>query len=818
MTDKKIEEFPDLTNKLAAPTKKSLFERQKAEAEAKRARDDAETAAVYEDFIKSFDEGDDQSEPAAHYGARRSGLGSLGPSTAAPSGPGRRHFTTGLKKSGPGSLGPAAGIKREHDGSRADRGSRSDDRGLFAFDDAGSEHKDSSTAFKMLDDEDEKKEDISAVRAAPKPTLQLSLLPPATSVAYIRSILPANLVVEGVHIVNQAQSFSASERKSMAAIVTLGQDTPASDIDAAVSALQGKYVGFGYNLSLSRHVSSASLVPISSSNMASASQPFGAQAKQHDLGGSMNRAPPPGSYGGGFAPPSSYEPNTYNRGGAAYEVQIVPPSDIQELKLIHKTVESLLNHGPEFEVLLMTRPEVQQEEKWAWLWNPRSPGGVWYRWRLWQILSGTGIQSTGGYHVPSKSHPVFTTGASWKEPEKQLPFEFSTQLPELISDSDYDSSDEDDSEDDNPRKRRRQMMHAGIGPPPKDNLNIGSDEQTYLNPMQRAKLMHLLSRLPTTNARLRKGDVARVTVFAISHASKGAAEIVDMLVYNVLHPFSWSKTANPEMSSDATQDSGKAETTVTPDPKSAESDTTPSTLIALYLISDILSASSTSGVRHAWRYRSLFESSLTGSQIFLRLGCLEKELGWGRIRSEKWRRSITGLLGLWESWGIFMGDVHRKLVAEFEQPIKEAEEERKKAEEEETKKKAKSGWKAVEAGKEVETAMPKMTDEKQKDQGMPYPMKIKGTDPTIKADSSDASISQSKLEVAPLVEKPTPESTRSTPMQVDPKRSLLQGSREVQAGQGATQDDKSTQPVTSKKRRPLAADMFASDEEDEELL
>ncbi len=47
MTEQKdIKEFPDLSNKLSAPSKKSLFEKQKAEAEAKRIREAAETAAV----------------------------------------------------------------------------------------------------------------------------------------------------------------------------------------------------------------------------------------------------------------------------------------------------------------------------------------------------------------------------------------------------------------------------------------------------------------------------------------------------------------------------------------------------------------------------------------------------------------------------------------------------------------------------------------------------------------------------------------------------------------------------------------------------
>ncbi|KMP07838.1 hypothetical protein CIHG_02805 [Coccidioides immitis H538.4] len=78
-------------------------------------------------------------------------------------------------------------------------------------------------------------------------------------------------------------------------------------------------------------------------------------------------------------------------------------------------------------------------------------------------------------------------------------------------------------------------------------------------------------------------------------------------------------------------------------------DKSPAKLVGLYIISDILSSSSTSGVRHAWRYRQLFETALKNHKVFEHLGRLEKELGWGRLKVEKWRRSIGNLLGLWES-------------------------------------------------------------------------------------------------------------------------------------------------------------------------
>jgi hypothetical protein len=57
MADKDdLADFPDVSKKIAAPSKKSVFERQRAEAEAKRVRDEKEAAAIYDDFVKSFDD------------------------------------------------------------------------------------------------------------------------------------------------------------------------------------------------------------------------------------------------------------------------------------------------------------------------------------------------------------------------------------------------------------------------------------------------------------------------------------------------------------------------------------------------------------------------------------------------------------------------------------------------------------------------------------------------------------------------------------------------------------------------------------------
>jgi U2-associated protein SR140 len=181
MSDRKIAEFPDVENKLQAPTKKSQFERQKAEAEAKRLREEAETKAVYEDFIKSFDDEEDEPSPTTGFGRddggnkfggfsgapgrRQFGSGQgLGPPTGPSSGRGfgggfggapdrDRDRDRGRFGNGPGSLGPPPPslAKRTYEGFQ--QRDRREDRGLLAFDDYELEERAPKRALNHDDDE-----------------------------------------------------------------------------------------------------------------------------------------------------------------------------------------------------------------------------------------------------------------------------------------------------------------------------------------------------------------------------------------------------------------------------------------------------------------------------------------------------------------------------------------------------------------------------------------------------------------------------------------------------------------------------------------
>ncbi|KAK0742527.1 hypothetical protein B0T21DRAFT_132318 [Apiosordaria backusii] len=666
MSDNNIDEFPDVQAKLKQPKEKSAFERAKAESEAKRLREEAETAAALADFEKEFGGGEEEEnfprtshQPSSRFGSGPPTRPAFNNQGTFGGGAGKRHF--GLPsgpslKSGPGSLGPppsSYGKKRTFDGFQQDRDrerGRHSDKSGYEDRDAGSLT--ISRAFEANDDEGE----TAAVsgraeeKAASRPTLRLSNLPPGRSPAFIKSLIPPNLTVEDVKIVPPAGPTGAdrsTERKSISAIITLSKETPAAEIDAAVSALQNRYLGFGFFLSLHRHLSSAAIASGLTALQPSAavvSHPFGAKKVEES---SRPHGPHSMSSHRGYAPPAHYGPpmgGPVSRSGILH-VPVTPPRDIKQLRMIHKVIESVLEHGPQLEALLMSRPDVQHDEKWAWIWDARSEGGIWYRWRLWEIV--TGMQSA----EKVKYWPLFEGSHAWKAPEQPLAYEYVTGVDEFVSEPEYDSSEDEDFDDE------RQGEH-------------NEQEDTFLNPIEKSKLSHLLSRLPTTLSKTRKGDIARIATFAITHASRGADEIAEMIVSNVEQPFAYT-SANPDYKRGGKEkDEGSRDASPAPDDKlpSGGIDTSTASLLGLYVVSDILSSSSTSGIRHAWRYRQLFENALRAHKTFEKLGMMVDKLGWGRFRADKWKRSVELVLSLWEGWCVFPVETHEYFVNSFNNP------------------------------------------------------------------------------------------------------------------------------------------------------
>ncbi|EKG20256.1 SWAP/Surp [Macrophomina phaseolina MS6] len=795
-----VKEFFDISDKLSAPAKKSLRERQKEEAEAKRKREEEEAKAALKDFQRSLGvEEDDDGERPHDSGTSRIGTA--------------RHFVPRGPRgnSGPGSLGPpppSLSRKRGFDGSHKDQG-------LLAYSNSGP--LDAATAFRDSDDEDERAANLkNAEKAVPKPTMRLSSLPPSITAAQIRNMIPSTLTVEAVNISSNIDARSG-DRKSTSAIVTLAHSTPAKDIDAVVNTLEKRYLGFGFHLSISRHLSSSSLdTPAPGlAGATPASLPFGAKSIPGAAGQSMSRAPPPPSLRGIQQFPQSYGSSQaqFGRYSLPTQITVKPPSDIKQLKLINKTIETLLNNGPEFEALLMSRPEVQRDQKWEWLWNARSPAGVWYRWKLWQTITGEETDPTTRSRFKVLEQKLFYDSAPWIAPDQPLPFEFITRFEEFVSDPEYDSSDEEASDDDAPR--RQQHVSGG---PPEANFDTDDALKSYLNPLKKSKLTHLLARLPTSTARLRRGDVARVSAFAISHADKGADEIVNMLVTNIFKPFALS-SANPDrqkQEDEAEQDENGEKKAEREDPSSAK-------LIGIYVISDIFASCGTSGVRQAWRYREWFEAAFRKRHLFEHLGRLEKDLQWGRLRAEKWKRSINNILSVWDTGNVFSPSAHAHFVEVFNNPpLTEAERRAaEKADQEAARAAAKSKWKTVEVKAEA-----KREESKVSSPGSGAASKNDDVDGELMAEDVDGEpMGNGDIDGEPMDEDVDGEPMEDVkggeagddldgePMEEEKAsgkcdytmRSEPEGSSEA-AGQ--------TEAAKARRRRPKAEDMFA-DSEDE---
>ena len=681
MEKEDLEEFPDVTQKLAAPKKISAFEKERQAAQAKQQRAEAENAAALREFENAFDvddDGDDFRQPLM--GGRGPQIGPRGGGFArGPAEQSRRYG--GPPRSGPGSLGPGPGAppsmkrKRALDELREAQEARREAEVLQAEYAGGDNRVNSQTAAR----------DEAQEFDAPRPTLQLSSLPPMVTAEDLKVLLRDYVTVQSIRFIPPGGPASNSKR-STTAIATLSSDVPTTQIDTAVSALKGQYLGCGFYLAISRHLSSAAVHPSVAANIAGAqAEPFGAEKPRDQYSRtSMRNAPPPMDQRG-FAPPDSYDaPSRSSRDSQIIQdptVSVQPPLELETVKAIHTVVDHLLleadaNRALEIEAMLMALPEVQKDEHFAFLYDSKSPAGVYYRYLLWsprgQDVVAKDMKRQDA--LPEKVHE--DVPITWILPYSQVQFPDLKSLEQVVTDIDYLSSDEESDDEGNERQ-----FHAGRN----DEGGAEATDKKHLTPLQRARIVHLLSRLPTSNTRLRKGDVARVTSFAINHAGEGAEEVVDLLLLNVHKPFSYSLASRYE-DSDQEQDEGdeyepdddltNLDPASLPVQKDSKRDDDPSNakLIALYVISDVLSASSTAGARNAWKYRQLFETGFKTLKTFEHLGKLDKELAWGRLRAEQWKRKIGVVFSIWEGWSVFSSEVQEELKTSFFEPPLTAEE------------------------------------------------------------------------------------------------------------------------------------------------
>lgn len=394
------------------------------------------------------------------------------------------------------------------------------------------------------------------------------------------------------------QGPSTKGRPSATMKVIFDKDANARDLDDAMNKLNDKkYLGKGYYLHLDRYLGGRTI------ETAQRKEPFGARWQAPEV--SKGYAPPP-DLGGG--------PGMRDRPREDTERLIVTanqPPDLGTLKLVHQTIEGVILGGLEFEAALMNDPQVQEEERFAWLYDQKHPVNRYYRWRLHQIVCDT------------PNAEIFDRQGEWQGPTVPLADEFADHLGAF--DPDYEDSDDDEEEE----KTLHKPLPVGDNYPGRVDNGHG-----IMSPRSRAMFLWLLTSLPPGS--IVADDIAAISVFAVEHAAHGMDEVIHILLSNILEPFQLSE-ANPRrlMEDDLRRP-----------------DTRQVILNALRIVSDVLlTTAKEPGV--AYKYRLAFGTQILNRKIFEHLEKIPAQLEMGRMTEKSYRDEVNTILTVWQNEHLF---------------------------------------------------------------------------------------------------------------------------------------------------------------------
>lgn len=200
-------------------------------------------------------------------------------------------------------------------------------------------------------------------------------------------------------------------------------------------------------------------------------------------------------------------------------VRVCMPTDRNLLSLIHRTVEFVVNEGPLFEAMIMSRE--LHNPNFRFLFDFNSPAHVYYRWRLFATLQGDqpNVWST-------KEFRLFEKGSIWKPPAMNL---FSQGMPEELIDDivipEVESASVSGSKfpvssgrDRARSSSKKESSSRGF----KESKDTSSKKGT-LTESQRDKLEDILRSLTPE-----KQKIADAMVYAVEHA-KAAEEVAECI-------------------------------------------------------------------------------------------------------------------------------------------------------------------------------------------------------------------------------------------------------------------------------------------------
>ncbi|KAI4612885.1 hypothetical protein J4E80_006940 [Alternaria sp. BMP 0032] len=421
------------------------------------------------------------------------------------------------------------------------------------------------------------------------------------------------------------QGSRVEGRPSATMNITFDKDANARDLDAAMNKLSDKkYLGKGYYLHLDRYLGSRT------ADTTQQTKAFGARWQAPEL--PKGFAPPPdlGGGGGGRGPRENTEDLI---------ITANQPPDLATLRLVHQTIEGVILGGVEFEAALMNEPQVQEEERFAWLYDQKHPVNRYYRWRLHQIVTN------------STDSEIFAGQGAWKGPVDPLRHEFVDHVGAFESDDEsLDSDDEEEKE-----KPIFKPLPVGDNYPGRVDNGHG-----IMNPRSRAMLLWMINAIPPGS--IVYDDLAAISTFAVEHAAQGMDEVTSILVSNIINPFQLTDANTRNRAGDA----AVKDDIRRPDLRQV-------TLNALRIVSDVLLVTAKeSGV--SYKYRLAIGTELVERKVFEHLEQLPQKLEMGRMTERTYREDVNGILAVWTGDHLFDEKTLKELDDAFNRREREREE------------------------------------------------------------------------------------------------------------------------------------------------
>ncbi|KAJ2725396.1 hypothetical protein GGI07_001275 [Coemansia sp. Benny D115] len=283
------------------------------------------------------------------------------------------------------------------------------------------------------------------------------------------------------------------------------------------------------------------------------------------------------------------------------EIAVERPLDRRLTRLIHWTIDHVIEFGPEFEQLLIT--QMAGKKRFAFLTAYESPEHVYYRWKMYSLLNGDTKSSWS-----SQMFFMYDSGPVWIPPSTRHD---DYHTGNHVLDQEYEDGGSrsaatvSSSEEDEEAERIRDNIS-------RDRLGERACER--------------LEKRVRRVCGLQRGAIADAMVFAMEHAH-AAEEVADIICRSIL-----------DQQASAMEKLGR-----------------------LFLISDILHNCSVS-VANAWQLRRAFETRV--AEVFKALAVVYRGMQ-DEQESQVFAKHVLSVLAVWEVWMMFPEENIQDMAREF---------------------------------------------------------------------------------------------------------------------------------------------------------